>query len=190
MNVSDWSLVRRWSVVVALSAVLLAIDFLTGPFILFPVTFVLPVVLAGWYLGRWPAIVLSAVLASIRFGMIVVWAAPGFGLAVGLVNAVIGLSMLALLGFLVDQVARQQRLLTRRVQILERLLPICCICKSIRNAAGAWEPVEVYISEHTPAKFSHGFCEPCARKHYPDVLGTKAMKDAEHHPSPGPGTNS
>ncbi|MCA1794024.1 MAG: cache domain-containing protein [Desulfobacteraceae bacterium] len=34
---------------------------------------------------------------------------------------------------------------------------------------GYWNQIESYIHEHSEAKFSHGICQECAKKHYPDM---------------------
>jgi CheY-like chemotaxis protein len=62
------------------------------------------------------------------------------------------------------------------VKRLQGLLPMCCFCKRIRDDAGYWQQVDAYITEHTDAKVSHGFCPECLKKHYPE--------DAEE-PPPG-----
>jgi|GEM_PF-6081523 len=54
------------------------------------------------------------------------------------------------------------------VKTLTGLLPICSNCKKIRNDGGYWEQIELYISEHTNADFSHGLCPDCAEKLYPE----------------------
>ena len=59
--------------------------------------------------------------------------------------------------------------LHRRVEQLEGLLPICAFCKSIRNKAGNWEPIETYISERSHATFSHGICPDCSEKMKSDL---------------------
>jgi len=48
-----------------------------------------------------------------------------------------------------------------KVRQLRGLLPICSYCKRIGNDQNYWERVEVYVSEHTDAKFTHGICPPC-----------------------------
>jgi PAS domain S-box-containing protein len=53
------------------------------------------------------------------------------------------------------------------VRSLRGLLPICSYCKSIRDSAGTWQPVEKYVTERSEAKFSHGICQGCMKKHYP-----------------------
>jgi hypothetical protein len=53
------------------------------------------------------------------------------------------------------------------VKALSGLLPICSSCKKIRDDQGYWNQIEVYISGHSAAKFSHGLCPECAKKLYP-----------------------
>ena len=55
------------------------------------------------------------------------------------------------------------------IKTLEGLLPICASCKNIRNDNGYWQKVEVYIREHSKAKFSHSICPECAHRLYPDL---------------------
>jgi CheY-like chemotaxis protein len=57
----------------------------------------------------------------------------------------------------------------RDVKVLRGLIPICASCKKIRNDGGFWQQVEEYIGEHSEAEFSHGICQPCAKKLYPGV---------------------
>ncbi|MEJ2154146.1 MAG: hypothetical protein P8X96_02325 [Desulfobacteraceae bacterium] len=59
------------------------------------------------------------------------------------------------------------------IDSLSRLLPICAVCKKIRDTSGDWHEVEKYITTHSDAEFSHGICPECARRHYPefDVYG-------------------
>jgi len=56
-----------------------------------------------------------------------------------------------------------------KVKLLSGMLPICASCKKIRNDKGYWEQVEVYISEHSDALFSHGICPECGKKLYPEL---------------------
>lgn len=56
------------------------------------------------------------------------------------------------------------------IKTLQSILPICASCKKIRNDRGNWQMVEEYISEHTDTKFSHGICQACAEKLYPNVF--------------------
>jgi len=47
---------------------------------------------------------------------------------------------------------------------LRGTIPICSYCHKIRNEEGDWDQMEMYISQHSSAKFSHGICPKCAPK--------------------------
>lgn len=55
-----------------------------------------------------------------------------------------------------------------KVKTLSGLLPICSHCKKIRDDKGYWNQIESYIQKHSEAEFSHGICQECAKKYYPD----------------------
>lgn len=55
-----------------------------------------------------------------------------------------------------------------RVQLLEGLLPICAECRKIRTDEGSWTDIEVYVSAHSKAQFTHALCNSCIRKLYPE----------------------
>ncbi|OGV57397.1 MAG: hypothetical protein A2X49_01220 [Lentisphaerae bacterium GWF2_52_8] len=49
------------------------------------------------------------------------------------------------------------------VEQLKGLLPICMECNKIYSKGNdKWVRIDQYISEHSPAKFSHGICPECA----------------------------
>jgi len=51
-----------------------------------------------------------------------------------------------------------------RVKQLEGIIPICMYCKKIRDDKDSWSQIELYISKHSEAFFSHGICPECERK--------------------------
>ena len=57
---------------------------------------------------------------------------------------------------------------TDEVKNLSGLLPICMHCKNIRDDDGYWNKLESYIQSHSMAEFSHGICESCLEKYYPE----------------------
>ncbi len=57
------------------------------------------------------------------------------------------------------------------IKALRGILPICSNCKKIRNDEGYWMAIELYISQHSEAEFSHGVCTDCAKTLYPDLYG-------------------
>jgi len=52
-----------------------------------------------------------------------------------------------------------------QIKTLRGLLPICTYCKKIRDDKQYWREVESYVTTHTEAKFSHGICPDCYKKH-------------------------
>jgi hypothetical protein len=56
-----------------------------------------------------------------------------------------------------------------RINLIEGLIPICSYCKSIRNDEGFWSSVEKFIQEHSEVQFTHGVCDNCIEKHFPEV---------------------
>ena len=60
------------------------------------------------------------------------------------------------------------------VRTLRGLVPICAHCKAVRDAAGAWHPVERYVRDRTEAEFSHGICDACVKAHYAELDRTPA----------------
>ncbi len=56
----------------------------------------------------------------------------------------------------------------KEIKTLHGIIPICSNCKKIRDDQGYWEQVEIYVSAHSKAKFSHGLCPDCIKKLYPN----------------------
>jgi hypothetical protein len=52
------------------------------------------------------------------------------------------------------------------IKVLKGIIPICCVCKKIRNDDGIWKQLEKYLSENSDAEFSHGICPECLDTHY------------------------
>src|SRR6266446_220269 len=68
--------------------------------------------------------------------------------------------------------------LQSQVKQLSGLLPICCVCKKVRDDKNYWQQVESYIVKRTDAKFSHGYCPDCFNK---------VLREIESMPSDEPG---
>ncbi|MEO1370654.1 MAG: response regulator, partial [Acidobacteriota bacterium] len=48
-----------------------------------------------------------------------------------------------------------------RVRTLRGLLPMCPVCKMVRDDDGFWSQVEEFVSSRTKVQFSHGLCPDC-----------------------------
>ncbi|MCP9887483.1 GAF domain-containing protein [Cyanobium sp. ATX 6A2] len=57
-----------------------------------------------------------------------------------------------------------------RINVMEELIPICSYCKGIRNDQGYWQSVEAFIKSHDNVEFSHGVCNTCMEKYFPEVV--------------------
>jgi len=77
--------------------------------------------------------------------------------------------------FLLREIKKRRRVIEElegalsEIKTLSGLLPICSICKKVRDSQGYWKEIESYIAMHTDADFSHSICEGCVEKHYPEL---------------------
>ncbi|MDH3973234.1 MAG: response regulator [Deltaproteobacteria bacterium] len=55
------------------------------------------------------------------------------------------------------------------IKVLSGLIPICSHCKKMRNDEGYWQHLEKFIAERSNANFTHGICNECLKKFYPDL---------------------
>jgi PAS domain S-box-containing protein len=52
------------------------------------------------------------------------------------------------------------------VKTLRGFIPICSVCKKIRDDTGYWNQIESYIKKHSTAQFSHSMCPDCVKEMY------------------------
>jgi hypothetical protein len=150
---------------ITLSVAILVVDYLTGPFIQFPILFILPVALATASHGARVGSLVGVLLPLVRLSFFVHWGLPA-GWVLATLDVGVDVVVLVAFAFLIDRILRQHR----EIRILEGLLPMCSFCKRIREEDGHWRQLETYIAERSDARFSHTFCEECGRKHYPGML--------------------
>lgn len=48
------------------------------------------------------------------------------------------------------------------------ILPFCSGCQRVRNELNEWEDAQHYVSQKLALDPSHGFCEPCLERLYPE----------------------
>lgn len=63
-----------------------------------------------------------------------------------------------------EQLIDQLKSAMAKIRSLDSLLPICAVCKKIRDENGHWHYMESYISARIETKFTHGYCPECAQK--------------------------
>ncbi len=50
------------------------------------------------------------------------------------------------------------------LKVLSGFLPICSVCKKIRNDEGDWQILENFMDHHSEVKFTHSYCPNCANE--------------------------
>jgi hypothetical protein len=173
-KVRDFLVKRRKSLIIywiLLSCVVIVLDYLTGPFIYFPIFFLFPIVLTTWFNGlRW-GLVFACFLPLFRIFFPFVWPVP-WSIVEVLVNVVIRIVFFSFVVVLVDREVKR-RVLLEEVKVLRGILPICSFCKKIRTKHNSWIPLEEYLDQYSEAELSHGFCPECVEKHYGVELSSK-----------------
>ena len=59
----------------------------------------------------------------------------------------------------------------------EGILSVCSYCREVKNKDGDWQHLEKYLSSVSYMRFSHGVCDKCMEKHFPDVVEVWNKKD-------------
>lgn len=152
-------------------------DYWSGYDTTFAAFYLVPVVVASWYIGRRPG--MAVAVLCVCSGLVADYFLPGRlsdHLGVEVWNAA---SQLLIDGFAIWLMTALQSMLEARAKLirdletalgeirtLRGLLPICAWCKRIRDEqdGATWKSVECYVAEHTEAEFTHGICPECAAK--------------------------
>ena len=129
----------------------LLLDLVTGPFLLFPILFVLPVTLSAWFSStRW-AYALAVLLPIGRF-LIAVFIDKPAPLIYMAANALIRVGVLLFMAYLVGRTARQTKALQERV---EGLVTMCAWSRTVEYK-GEWISFEDYLKRRFNLDTSHG----------------------------------
>lgn len=155
---------QGWFMVV-LCVAFFEIDWEMVPLTVFPIVFVFPVMLVAWNRGVFFGLLACALLSASRVLREYLFDLKPLS-PDDIAAALVRFFVFALLVGLTHLLARQSRRLRQRVKMLEGILPICAGCKSIRDTEGNWVPLEKFITAHSAAQFSHGFCPDCFKAYY------------------------
>jgi hypothetical protein len=152
------------STYVLLGLGILLLDLLTGPLLLFPILFVLPVSLSAWfYSTRWAYVL--AVLLPLGRSLIAIFVDTPSSLIYIAVNALIRVAVLAFLALLVSRTARLTRELQDRVT---GLVTICAWSRTIEYQ-GEWLSFEEYLKRRFNIDTSHSISPGAAQKVFEDL---------------------
>jgi len=76
--------------------------------------------------------------------------------------------------------------LKRRIKVYESILPLCCMCKSIRDdtgkeiGSGKWLPVEEFMLTKAKIAISPTYCPECIKKELEHVAILKNINDNDN----------
>ena len=173
---------NRW-ILLGLGVGVSGFDFLATQILLFPVLFLIPVLLMAWNCGLRTALILGATLCVVRISAQYAWGIP-YPLHFAVLNGLTRIGILFLLTWLVAKLSQQTQALRARVRTLEGILPTCSFCKNIRDEEGHWHQMEAYVAKRTEARFTHGVCPQCTDHHYGDFLDPAGRMNAPEGPPP------
>ena len=161
------SSLSRSSTYPVIGLAILLLDLVTGPFLLFPILFIIPVALAAWFCSARLAYTLALFLPLGRF-VIAEFVDTPSPLVYIVANALIRVAVLAFMAFLVSRTARQTRELERRVN---DLVTMCAWSRTI-DYQGEWISFEQYLLRRFNINTSHGVSPDEAKKVFSKTKAT------------------
>lgn len=117
MSTRNW-----WLLCLILAAGCLVLDYVTGQAIRFTITYILPIGLAAWYLGRWAGIGFAISMTGFRYEMVSLWPHPVFSDTDTAINTVLRLVALICMAWVLSQTRQvgQERELAQRRRAEEK----------------------------------------------------------------------
>ena len=150
------------------------LDWLTGIELNFFVFYFLPVAVSAWFIGLGFSVAIAVFSVLVWFGVDVILGRVYSHHFYAVWNTTIHLVSFLVIGWSVfkiryafDSEQKNAENLGRalsEIKALEAFLPICAVCKKIRNQQDVWQGFEVYIGQQTGTQFSHSYCPDCAKK--------------------------
>jgi hypothetical protein len=164
-----------WATITGIGVLVLGlVDWLTGYELNFYLFYFLPISVGAWVLGLGASVSLAVLSAMVWFGADVLSGHVASSHVYAVWNTTIRLVSFLAIGWAVFRMrqaldrehstSENLRQAISEIKVLEAFLPICAHCKKIRNQQGVWQPLEVYIGQHSNTKFSHSYCPECAKK--------------------------
>ena len=174
---------RQPATSIGLATLCLILDFSMGPYIAFPILYLIPVAVSAWFCRSYYAYFLAIIQPLVRLSF-PFSRQPPWNVTDSVINTIIRIAILVLLAYLISRTARQTRELARRVNLLEGILPVCSLCKKIRDEHDNWQPMEVYVSNRSEAMFSHSLCPDCMKRDYRQADATNQNPSTSKSASP------
>lgn len=164
------ALARPW-VHIGLGILILLADIQTGPFLLFPILFVIPVSLCGWYCNARLAYALAILLPICR-AFIAAFVERPHPLPFIVANALIRVLVLLFLTFFVVRTAQQTKELQQRVN---GLVTMCAWSQTIKYQ-GEWISFDVYLEREFGINTTHGISPTEEQKFREKMMRSRERK--------------
>jgi hypothetical protein len=58
-------------------------------------------------------------------------------------------------------------------------MAICAWCKKLRDDEGYWQNIEANIKKYSVHNLTHGICNDCAKKEYPELYQELNKSEAD-----------
>ena len=150
--------------IASLTATIFLLDALTPVGVLISMLFAIPIYLTRFLPRLWmvPAFAMvCTVLNLLQF----ILAPPGGIAWIVIVNRLLIVCLIWGVAYL-----------TMQIKVLHGFIRVCSACKKIEDEQGHWKAWEVYIGHRSEADFTHGICEECAQKLYPESITGRLEK--------------
>lgn len=157
---------RLWLafLIAGLIAVIFVTDILTPVGVTTSMLFAIPIYLTRFLPGLWTIPVFALLCTALN--MLTLFLSPPGG-----IPWIVTVNRLLIIG-LIWGVAY----LTMQVKVLHGFIRVCSACKKIEDEHGRWMAWEVYIGHRSEADFTHGICNECALKLYPESINERLAK--------------
>ena len=161
-------------------------DYATGFELRMEPFYLIPLAFSGWYVDKTTGFVFSAITVGIITLTDALTGKTFEHMLPELWNAFMRLGFYLVVVYLLSRLRstmqeranliRELQDTLKEVKELRGILPICSSCKKIRTDEGYWQNVDEYITHNTKAEFTHGLCNDCAKKLYPELYDKLASK--------------
>jgi hypothetical protein len=94
------------------------------------------------------------------------WFAPIGYLIANAFNQAFGIGLIILIMQKINFDVLQSK---KKIYQLQGMLPICSICKKIRDSKGYWNQIDEYFRKNAGIEFTHGLCEECFQKYLDEI---------------------
>jgi hypothetical protein len=150
-------------------------DIVASAWMAMPMLYPTVVLMAGLLPGKKPLLIVAVTTSVLAIAGLVPSRPDGVRLLL-VANHLLALGGIwVTTGLLLLQKQREEKL-----GRLTGLLPMCSLCKKIRDDRGLWSQIEQYFEDHhADLQFTHGLCPACSRQLYPGLFARLSAQSPE-----------